>query len=280
MDYGLLGQRDSEQQVSPVLVIRERRQKMTRAMLVPRKGAEFSWIVKRAAKFIDQLGHSRVTLRCDNGPATEALAREVAQARQEGSQTVPERPPAGWRQSSGIIERAVGPVAGQARTLKDALEHRICTRVPPGARTLCWTVAFAACQMNRCDVVSDGKTSLQRLHARKDNTPILEFGEKILYVPAKPATGGKLGTAIPSWSVCWHAELVVRDSGCRRARAGEQDTRSDRQENPPSRRDGTRTEYSECEPFHGLWMAVTMHSISKSEWRGPRRWCLALLEKC
>ena len=33
-----------------------------------------------------------VTLRCDNEPAVEALAREIAQARQEGSQTVPERP--------------------------------------------------------------------------------------------------------------------------------------------------------------------------------------------
>ena len=40
------------------------------------------------------------------------------------------------------------------------------------------------------DTVSDGKTQL-RLHERKDNTPILEFGEKILYMPAKPARGGK-----------------------------------------------------------------------------------------
>ena len=36
--------------------------------------------------------------------------------------------------------------------------------------------------MNRCDIGSDGKTPLQRLHGRKENTPILEFGEKILYM--------------------------------------------------------------------------------------------------
>ena len=35
---------------------------MTWAMLVPRKGTEFSSIAKRAARFIDQLGHNRVTL--------------------------------------------------------------------------------------------------------------------------------------------------------------------------------------------------------------------------
>ena len=59
---------------------------MTWTMLVPRKGTEFPWIAKRAAKFIDQLGLNRVTLGCDNEPAVEALAREIAQARQEGRQ--------------------------------------------------------------------------------------------------------------------------------------------------------------------------------------------------
>ena len=81
MDYGFLGERESEEQVTLVLVIRERRLKMTRAMLVPRKGTEFPWIAKRAARFIDQHGHNRATLRCDNGLAIEALATEIAQAR-------------------------------------------------------------------------------------------------------------------------------------------------------------------------------------------------------
>ena len=64
MDNGFLGDRESEEHVSPVLVIRERRHKITWAMLVPRKGTEFPWIAKRAARFIDQLSHNTVTLRC------------------------------------------------------------------------------------------------------------------------------------------------------------------------------------------------------------------------
>ena len=51
-------------------------------------------------------------------------------------------------------------------------------RVPPDARILCWLVELAAYLMNRCDVGSDGKTPLQRLHGRKDHTPFLEFGER------------------------------------------------------------------------------------------------------
>ena len=108
----------------------------------------------------------------------------------------------GESQSNGIIERAVRFVAGQARTLKAALEHRIGTRIPPDARILCWLVEFAAYLTNKCDIGSDGETPLQRLHGRRDNTPILEFGEKILYKPAKPPRGGK-------WEPRFHPGVFV-----------------------------------------------------------------------
>ena len=53
MDYGFFGEKESEEQVTLELVIRERRHKMTWAMLVPGKGTEFLWIAKGAAKFIE-----------------------------------------------------------------------------------------------------------------------------------------------------------------------------------------------------------------------------------
>ena len=92
MDYGFLGEKESEEHVSPVLVIRERRHKMTWAMLIPRQGTEFPCIAKRAARIKNQLGHNTVKLRCVSEPAIEALAREIGQARREGGQTVPDRP--------------------------------------------------------------------------------------------------------------------------------------------------------------------------------------------
>ena len=86
----------------------------------------------------------------------------------------------GESQSNETIERAVGLVAGQARTLERCTGASHGARVPPDARILCWLVEFASYLMNRCDIGSDGKTPLQRLHGRRDNTPILEFGEKDL----------------------------------------------------------------------------------------------------
>ena len=70
-----------------------------------------------------------------------------------------ERPPVGESQSNGILELTA--------------------------------VGFAAYLMNQCAIGSDGKTPIRRLHERRDNTPILEFWDKILYMLAKPARGRK-----------------------------------------------------------------------------------------
>ena len=148
---------------------------MTWALLVPRKRTEYLWIAKRAARFIDQLRHSRVTLRCNNEPAIEALTRKIGQARQEGSQ---------HRACSGTRGRPGQNTKGYAGTL-----HRGQSPAPRKDTVL---VGGICCnQMNKCDIGSDGKRPLQRLHGRKDNTSILEFGETILHMPAKPARGGK-----------------------------------------------------------------------------------------
>ena len=65
--------------------------------------------------------------------------------------------------------------------------------------------------MNRCDIGRDGKTPLQRRHGRRDNTPILEFGEKILYMMPNQREE-ESGAAVPPRNVCWHnssSEAVV-----------------------------------------------------------------------
>ena len=132
MEYGFFEERESEEQVSHVLVIRERRHKMTWAMLVPREGTEFSWITRRAAKFIDQLGHDKVTLRCDNEPRLRHSARKIAQARQEGSQTVPERPPV--RKPVQWDHRACGGARGRPGQNTECCAETSCGEKSPARR--------------------------------------------------------------------------------------------------------------------------------------------------
>ena len=163
---------------------------MTWAMLVPRKGTEFLWIAKRGARFIDQLGHNRVTLRCDNEPAVEALAREIGQARQEGSQTVPERPPV-----------AESPVQRDHRTC-GGTRGRSGQNVESCVGASHWNQSPA----RRKDTVLAGgiccvpDEQLQHRQRRKDAAAEAAWPKgqhtcsgirKMLYMPAKPARGRK-----------------------------------------------------------------------------------------
>ena len=164
------------------------------------------------------------------------------QARQEGSQTVPERPGGTWA----------------------ALEHSTGARVPPD---VCWLAAYLT---NRCDVVSDGNTPRHRMHGRRVNTPVLEFVEKFL-------GNNEIGNGDSIWYFRWHAELMVKSSCRHRARAGDQDSCRKHQTN--SRVEemgcGPTTRNAGSSVVSG-WNAFDF----KSDWRGSRRWGPVLLEKC
>ena len=152
--------------------------KMTLAMLVPRTGTEFPGSQREQRDSSTNSGTTesrpdattkrRSKLR--QGTSDKHAKRE-AKLFQRGRQ---------WQQVSptGSMNVRLGFVARQATTLKAALEHRTGTRVPPDARILCWLVEFATYLLNRCDIGSEGRTPLRRLHGRRDNKPVLEFGEK------------------------------------------------------------------------------------------------------
>ena len=87
--------------------------------------------------------------------------------------------------------------------------------------------------MNRCDIGSDGETpAATDCMAEGTTHQSWKFGEKILYMPAKPTRGGK-------WELRFHpgvfvgmlnssSEAVVVTE----ARAGDQDTLGEHQEHP------------------------------------------------
>ena len=200
---GFLGEREFEEQVSPVLVIRERMtQDDVGNALVPRIGTEFPWIAKRAARFTGQLGHN--TLGCNSEPAIEALAGEIGRARQEGSQTVK---PVPWG-------------------------HRTCgrTRCRPGQDTESCTGASHGDQSiaRRKDIVlADGVCGIPdepvRCRQRREDAASEAAWPKGEHTDAgvwrkdpvharQTSKRGKVEAAVPPRSVCWHAELTHRQT--------------------------------------------------------------------
>ena len=140
MDDGFFGEKDSHEQVTPVLVTGERRHAMTWTMPVP-----LPWVTKRAAKFIDLLERKTITLRCDNEPAVRALAREIAQARQEGK-------------SDRAGESASHRLHGEARPERRRSHWN--TATAPRCRLAQGYSEFVAHLVKRCDVGSDGIVEL------------------------------------------------------------------------------------------------------------------------
>eukprot|EP00972_Heterocapsa_arctica_P110496 16267443-Heterocapsa_arctica.AAC.1 len=78
----------------------------TLSMAVPSKGEEPTWVPQRCARWIDNLGYQRVTLKTDQERSIRAWARAVARHRE--AETVPEVSPVGDSQSNGVAEQAVG----------------------------------------------------------------------------------------------------------------------------------------------------------------------------
>ena len=171
-------EREYEEQATPVLVMRRRNHKKTSAMLRPRRGTEFPLIAKSAANFIDQLGHnSHGQVRQRAGDLGNGEGNRTSSPRGK-----PDRPgeTTGGRKLVHWGCRTCSKTRVRSGQNTEGCTGGASHWDPPDARVLCWLVEFASYLMNRCDIDSDGKTPLHRLHGRKGNTPILEFGEMIL----------------------------------------------------------------------------------------------------
>ena len=81
MDYGFLGEKESEGQVTPVLVIRERRHKMTWVMLLPKKELIFPGLRRDQRSSLISVGttelHSHATTNQRSGVGKGNCKREA-----------------------------------------------------------------------------------------------------------------------------------------------------------------------------------------------------------
>ena len=201
MDYGFLGGRESEEQVT---LVRGHPRTETQDD-VGDAGSK-----KRNGISLDSMESSEGSLTISGSGAT--TSRRLRHWRGKRTSSPRGKPECPGETTSGSMQW--GPVAGQDRTLKAALEHRIGTRILPDSRIL------SATERHSCGSMSERTTH------RSWNSE-----EKILYMPAKPARGGK-------WERRFHpgvfvgllnssSEAVVVTE----TRASSQDTRSERQEN-------------------------------------------------
>lgn len=121
--------------------------------------------VRLVARYIDNMGHTRVVLNSDDEPAMKTFARRVKDLRTH--LTVLEESPAYEPQSNGLAERCVQIVQGLFRSTRSALEHRLGGALPDDHPVLTWMVRHVACLHNRYHVGNHGLSPSDRVTGRR-----------------------------------------------------------------------------------------------------------------
>ena len=177
-------QEKEEEKGMPILVMKDERSKMVTARVVKAKGKD-PWAIGRLKYDIELLGYKKIVLRSDGEPAIVALKEAVR--RETEVEIVMETTPVDDHQANGVVESAVRQVQGQFRAMKDALDSRYKTRVGGDHPAIPWLVTHAASVITRMRKDSEGFTAYRRWKGRAFNRPVTEFGECVLYLPAKTA---------------------------------------------------------------------------------------------
>ena len=181
VDYMFMADRQvkEEERGMPILVLKDRRSKLTWARVVPAKGVN-AYAIKQTAKMITLLGYTKIIFKSDGEPAIKALKEAIKN--ELAIEVIMEESPVGDHAANGDVESAVRQVQGQIRTMKDALESRCGQRLPRDSHALPWLVAHAAATIARFRKDAHGITAYRRWKGKEFRRPVAEFGENIWYL--------------------------------------------------------------------------------------------------
>ena len=179
-------QKEGEEKGMPIIVLKDRKTRVIRARLVPRKGVN-GYAVKVVSGILESLGHSKIILKSDQEPSILALKDAVRS--ENRADIVMEESPEYESRSNGEVERAIQTVQGQIRTMKDRLESRYGQRISGEHPCIPWLIAHASDTVSRFHVYTDGKTAHENWRGRSFRGQYREFGENVLYL--SPGTKGQ-----------------------------------------------------------------------------------------
>ena len=151
------------------------------AHVVPSNGRD-KYAIERIIKDLYMLGHKQLVLKSDGEHAIVALKKAVTY--QSVLDILLEESPVGEHQSNGFVDSAVKQVQCQVRTMIDALETRVSSRLGGGHPCMPWIVSHASATINRRRKDDSGVTAWRRWKGRDLNKHVAEFGEQVWYFTA------------------------------------------------------------------------------------------------
>ena len=154
-----------------VLVGKERQSKSFFATAVPNKGASGRFASDKCFEFMRENGDAegKVIVKTDQEPSIKFLVNDVIEGRPEG-RTIPEESPVKSSGSNGIVERSVGEVECQMRSLLLGFESRIGRKIDAREGIISFLPEYAVYLLNRLRQGDNGKVPYEGMEGKKPTT--------------------------------------------------------------------------------------------------------------
>jgi hypothetical protein len=208
-DFAFMGEEDEPGKCVTMLVVRERRSRMTLATAVPSKSTG-QFVVDRVLAFMKEIGVENldVIAKSDQEPAVKHLIDEVGKAKAEfGGRWIVEHSPVDSHASNGVVERAIQSVGGQVRVLRSCLEAKWSVKLNSKHAVIPWIMEHAAFLLNRFEVGHDGRTAQERCKGKPAKVAGVQFGEAVLW-RRKP-----IGNALGKLTLLWEDGIFLGTKG-------------------------------------------------------------------
>lgn len=171
----------------PYLVVVEHRHGRCWAYQVPNKGHMDGahWLPKRLIQDWDNSGMKEVKtiLKTDQEPAMTSVQIAVQEFRPK--EVIPINSPVGESECSGRVENAIRRIQEKTRALRHPIEKGTREKLQEDTPIMTWMVRWFAELISKYAVGEDGKSPYKRIRGSKCGTPLVPFGETILYLLMK-----------------------------------------------------------------------------------------------
>ena len=125
----------------------------------------------------------RIQVKTDQEPAMINI--QIALQELQPNRIIPINSPVGESESNGRVENAIRRVQEKFRAVRHHVETNIKCRVLEGAPVMAWMIRWAAELISKYSIGEDGKTPYERLRKEDCVTPLVAFGETVMYLPLK-----------------------------------------------------------------------------------------------
>ena len=125
----------------------------------------------------------RIILKSDQEPAMTSVQAAVQEIRPK--EVMPVNSPVGESECNGRVENAIRRIQEKTRALRHALEHGIKEKTQEDAPIMAWLVRWSAELLSKYSVGDDGKSPYERMRGSQCRTPLVPFGEAVVYLPMK-----------------------------------------------------------------------------------------------